>query len=328
MRGQPLYFIGIVVATWIAVRGLLLWPHADAPASRVAQAIATLPRVLTLERDSVATARAVAARRLVEVRSIPRARRGGADVALSAPVGNYPLRVDSTDKTAPPVSDMRPAAPSGFPATPAKRASRWSVSAYAIARRGFGTDLASPLLGGGQAGARVVYAVNRSERIGVFARATTPLKDGPRELAAGVQWQPTRLPVTMFAEVRAARGLGIAPVVAAFGGVNAVPLALGFRLDGYAQGGVIDRHGLQGFADGQVRAARAVATPARLAFDVGAGVWAAVQRGARRVDVGPSVSVLLPAGERLARVTLDWRRRVAGNARPGSGPVLSLGADF
>ncbi|WP_204317143.1 hypothetical protein, partial [Klebsiella aerogenes] len=28
------------------------------------------------------------------------------------------------------------------------------------------------------------------------------------------------------------------------------------------------------------------------------------------------------------RIALDWRQRVAGEARPGSGPALTLGADF
>jgi hypothetical protein len=41
-----------------------------------------------------------------------------------------------------------------------------------------------------------------------------------------------------------------------------------------------------------------------------------------------------PAGERIVLgafayiMPADWRQRVAGDARPGSGPAVSLGVDF
>ena len=44
-----------------------------------------------------------------------------------------------------------------------------------------------------------------------------------------------------------------------------------------------------------------------------------------RVDVGPRVS--MPVGRGM-RVHVDWRQRVAGSAAPGSGPALTLAADF
>jgi hypothetical protein len=28
------------------------------------------------------------------------------------------------------------------------------------------------------------------------------------------------------------------------------------------------------------------------------------------------------------RLSIDWRQRIAGRARPGSGPALSIGSDF
>ena len=52
------------------------------------------------------------------------------------------------------------------------------------------------------------------------------------------------------------------------------------------------------------------------------------QRGAARVDIGPSAGLVVPVGASAVRVTLDWRQRIAGDAAPGSGPALSIGSDF
>jgi len=47
--------------------------------------------------------------------------------------------------------------------------------------------------------------------------------------------------------------------------------------------------------------------------------------GGYRVDAGPRVSMRVRGN---MRVHLDWRQRVVGNAEPGSGPALTLAADF
>ncbi|MBS0285465.1 MAG: hypothetical protein JSS15_13700, partial [Proteobacteria bacterium] len=57
------------------------------------------------------------------------------------------------------------------------------------------------------------------------------------------------------------------------------------------------------------------------------GAWGGAQRGAARLDVGPAAGVAVPAAMPL-RISLEWRQRIAGDARPGSGPALSIGADF
>jgi len=53
-----------------------------------------------------------------------------------------------------------------------------------------------------------------------------------------------------------------------------------------------------------------------------------VQRGAARLDIGPSLGLALPLGTRTLRLAADWRQRIAGPSRPNSGPALSLGTDF
>jgi hypothetical protein len=60
----------------------------------------------------------------------------------------------------------------------------------------------------------------------------------------------------------------------------------------------------------------------------GAGAWAAAQPHVSRVDIGPHAELRLPLPGTNASLAADWRFRVAGNARPGSGPALTLAADF
>ncbi|MBS1239358.1 MAG: hypothetical protein H6R45_64, partial [Proteobacteria bacterium] len=58
------------------------------------------------------------------------------------------------------------------------------------------------------------------------------------------------------------------------------------------------------------------------------GAWGGAQKGAARLDIGPSASLQLKLGEANSRVSMDWRFRVAGEARPASGPALTISAGF
>lgn len=332
MRGRPLAFLVLVVAGWGTGRFLALAPE-------------DVVRPLTLaSRGVIAPAAAaetlivpvIPQRPVVTVKPRPRLT---APSAMRWPRAHHaiPGTSQATSIVVAPsviakalgVPALLPVstnpAPAGLPPTRAaeRQTNRWSGSAWAIVRNGGGAGgaLLSPLLGGSQAGIRIAYRLDDAGRTALFARAATPLKDGPAELAGGVQWRPTRVPVTVYAEVRATRGQA-APAVGAFGG-GAVALAASFRLEGYGQVGVISRDGVSGFGDAQVRLQRPLGP-----IEIGAGAWAAAQRGAARLDVGPSLGLPIAAAPLALRISLDWRHRIAGNARPASGAVLSLGADF
>ena len=60
-------------------------------------------------------------------------------------------------------------------------------------------------------------------------------------------------------------------------------------------------------------------------FSAGFGVWGGYQPGLYRVDAGPRISMRVRDN---ISVHLDWRQRLAGDAAPGSGPALTLAADF
>ncbi len=225
---------------------------------------------------------------------------------------------------APPGALPRPAPPALLPRT--AQPSRWSASAWLLTRHGASTG--GSMLGGDQAGMRIAYHPG-SGRIALFARLTTPLAGRGSEAAAGIEWQPTTAPVRIIAEYRA--GLDDVPggpAVGVVAGVYAVPLPLDFSLEAYGQAGAVMRTRIDPFADGALRVTRQVATAGRARLDLGAGAWGAAQRGAVRFDIGPSAVASVPVGDNALRVAIDWRERVAGDARPGSGPALSLGTDF
>ena len=61
---------------------------------------------------------------------------------------------------------------------------------------------------------------------------------------------------------------------------------------------------------------------------LGALAVGAAQPGAARVDVGPRLTLRLPQVGEGSRIALDWRQRIAGDARPASGLALTLASDF
>ena len=69
-----------------------------------------------------------------------------------------------------------------------------------------------------------------------------------------------------------------------------------------------------------------VGEPMRLSL--GAGSWGGIQRDASRLDVGPTLRLDLTVGEVPARVSVDWRERVAGDAAPESGVAATLSTRF
>ena len=207
------------------------------------------------------------------------------------------------------------------------RLDRLQLSAWALLRGEPGpAGLATGgTLGGSQAGARLTY--NVSPLLAATLRSSSPV-GGARggEVAGGIKLTPFRsIPISLTAERRQAIGStgGGRSAFAMFleGGVYQRPIAWGFNLDGYAQGGVVGIRSRDLFADGGFTLTR----PVYGRFSAGVGMWGGVQPGLYRVDAGPRVSMKV---RNTMRVHLDWRQRVAGNAEPGSGPAVTLAADF
>ena len=215
-----------------------------------------------------------------------------------------------------------------------KTASRWSGSAWTFVRQGSGGRSLAALgqLGGSQAGAVARWRINPGDQIrtALYGRVSSPLDNGRgAEAAIGAEWHPLPgQPIWIAAERRVAIGKEGRDAWSAYvaGGVWKPGLPLGLTLDAYAQAGVVGAKQRDLFADGAARLSRPVAgdnSPR-----IGGGVWAAAQPGVSRVDIGPHARVPLKVSRQPLSLSADYRVRIAGDARPGSGVAVTLASDF
>lgn len=212
---------------------------------------------------------------------------------------------------------------------PVRARRRWSASIWLLARGGEGGGALAPggTLGGSQAGGRLLYRLNEDARrpLALAGRVYAPLRrTSGAEAAIGLDWQPLPAPVHALVERRVAIGRdGRSAFALTIYGGRSVALPRRFRLDAYAQAGLVGARRRDAFADG---AARLIAPLGPV--ELGAGLWGAAQPGVARLDAGPATSVRVPLRNINLRLYADWRFRLAGDAAPGSGPALTLASDF
>jgi len=213
---------------------------------------------------------------------------------------------------------------------PQQRLDRVQLTSWAMLRGtngltgGPSSIAAGGMLGGNQAGARLTYNINR--HLAASLRTSSEVGRRGGEVAAGVRLQPVAgIPVWITAERRQRLGKlsGGRNAFALFleGGVYDRPLPWRFRLDAYLQGGVVGLHRRDRFVDGALTMTR----PVYKNLFAGLGLWGGAQPGLYRVDAGPRLSLKVRDN---VKVHLDYRQRLAGNAQPGSGPVVTLAGDF
>jgi hypothetical protein len=212
------------------------------------------------------------------------------------------------------------------------------IYAYSFWRRG---DAAQNVLGNGQygGGQSAILAtipllrfpkqssVSRFALIGRASVAHDDLRE--REYSAGVRWQPmASVPVHVTVEnrFRHDRPDAIAAFVAGGHQIGALPMD--FTLDAYGQAGMVSGAGGGKFGDVQMQMLKPVSTHKHATLSAGVGAWAGGQSDVMRVDIGPSVRAELRAGSTQLRLDASWRFRVAGNARPGDGPAVTLSTSF
>lgn len=332
MKGRPVRFLLLVGLSWIGLRVAMLWPEMESLPETLRQAV---PMAQAKGMPPVLAWREPPERRgAIALRASP-VSRPALPTRLPVDPDRVQLALFGTIRYGPAnafIPEARQTAPilplaAQPPETLAALPDRWSASAWVVIRPGTGLGAApgGSQIGGGQAGLVLNRMLVPAARVSAFARIAAPLRGKGAEAAIGVQWQPGKAPIRVVAEQRfgldgARGGTGLGLV----GGVDsAVPAD--FRLEAYGQAGAIRRARLEPYADGAVRATRTVATIGRAKLALGAGAWGAAQRDAARLDIGPSATLTLPAN---LRVSLDWRQRIAGDARPGSGLALTLGGDF
>ena len=345
IMGPPLRFLGVVIGGWVTVRTAVLVPWLEEAEAEEVRVVAPgyedspfdpSPFVSSeVETRSRAVPHAPVRPRRTTLLDFARSERVGVKVLRSteAPEAR-PSAFAFTSREAPPASTSRdaPSAASSLPSAPPALAplstptpSRWSGSAYLFVREGSGGALAAgSALGGSQVGGRLLYRV--ADRLHASARAYSPLNGHGSEAALGLDWQPVRgLPVRLLAERRQRMGREgrSAFSLTAYGGGSERKVAGPVVMDVYAQAGVVGAEARDLFADGSVRVSAKMDS-----VRVGIGGWGAAQPGVGRVDVGPQASVGVPVRGANLRLFADYRVRVAGDARPGSGPTLTLASDF
>ena len=216
---------------------------------------------------------------------------------------------------------------------------RFSGDAWLLLRRGgTGVGTGGPIpasYGASQAGAVIRYRLAPSSpwRPAAYLRATAAVRaPHDEELAAGLMLRPIKgLPVSAMAELRATRlqsGTALRPAILLVSEFPPVPLPGGFRAESYGAAGYVGGRFATPFAEGQLRLDRRIARIGPAELRAGGGAWGGAQRGASRLDAGPGATIGFPLGAGSARLSADWRFRLAGNADPSSGPAMTLSAGF
>lgn len=231
-------------------------------------------------------------------------------------------------------------------ATHAAAAAHWSGDAWLLLRSGGstfnapgaglpGAVIPTGFYGGSQAGLVLRYFLAPSSAINpaLYLRGSSGL-EYPRgeELAAGLSLRPVPgLPVRLMAEGRVTRtvsGTIVRPAAALVSELPPARLPLGTRAEAYVQAGYVGGRDSTAFVDGQARMERPLLHASNFELRAGGGAWGGAQRGASRLDVGPTATVAFRIGPTSSRLSADYRVRIAGDAAPGSGPVVTLSAGF
>lgn len=230
------------------------------------------------------------------------------------------------DGSLPPSRDMAGAKPN-----------RWTLSAWMLYRPDHkGSRLANAgQLGASQAGARLAYDLTSSARsaLAIHGRVSAALQSPSQiEGATGITFRPDRaIPIAVSMERRFNIGDGGRDAFAVYlaGGINPSPILAGLTLEGYAQAGLVGLSSTDLFADGHFSIARPLSSEEDATrITIGLAMSGGAQPSLSRLDVGPQLSARFALGNTNARLAVEWRERIAGMARPSSGPAFILAADF
>ncbi len=221
---------------------------------------------------------------------------------------------------------------------------RWSLDAFAFYRAGSESASISqgrvPVYGASQVSANLQYRIAPRSRHDPRAyirayRAFVP--DPENEAAVGLSVRPYGpVPLRLAAEARVTNntlGTEIRPAAYAVTELPVARLPFDLQMEAYGGAGYVGGDADTPFVDGQASVTREVLSfegsrnrPVRLS--VGGGAWGGAQKGASRLDVGPSMRMDVTIGEVPARLSVDWRERVAGDAAPESGIAATLSTRF
>ena len=221
---------------------------------------------------------------------------------------------------------------------------RWSGDGWLLVRgggQGFGPAGSLPTYGASQLGAVLRYRLDAGAsrfRPALYTRISGALSGpagpfGEREAALGLSARPLPgVPVRVMIEGRVSRFASgvtrLRPAASVVSEVAPIALPLSTRAEFYAQAGYVGGPAATAFVDGQFRLDHRITRLGPAELRGGAGAWGGAQSGSARLDVGPGLTLQANTGSAAARLAMDWRFRLAGNAAPASGPAVTLSAGF
>lgn len=349
-RGQPLVVLSLIIAAWVSARALLWNGSGFMPAAALASAAladaapvrpaasAPLPSVGLAPAPAPASSlRPLARRPLPAPRHMPTRPSPPPTRPVAGKQTLFAAALSDVPPPGSPAHPLMPSLPPGRDMAPGER--RWSADAWLLLRPGGDAGLGAATTatyGASQAGAVVRYrlAPGSEHRPTAYARVGAALNGSrQKEAALGLSLRPIAgLPLAAAAELRVTDdrfGSRTRPVASLITELPPFRLPGGFTGEAYAQAGYAGGRGATAFVDGQLRADRQVARIGSAELRAGGGVWGGAQKGASRLDAGPSATLGLPVSDTAsARMALDWRFRIDGRAAPSSGPAFTLSAGF
>ena len=229
--------------------------------------------------------------------------------------------------------------PSPHPRSRSAQVDRWSADAWLLVRQGgAGPRLASvnpASYGSDQIGAVARYSLVPGSALQptAYARASKALvPGGESEAAAGVSIGLARnVPLRVHGELRVTNrpgGTQVRPAAYVVTGLPRRQVGPVLEAEGYLQAGYVGGDYATGFVDGRAIVEAPVIRSEREQVAIGGGAWGGAQRGATRLDLGPTASATLTTGRTTLRGSVDYRLRVAGDAVPGDGLAVTLAASF
>ena len=365
-RGEPLVVLGAILLTWVGLRAVL-WqqPYAAVPGIAALRPLAVmgvrrLAHALMRQTGQTSSASAADIRRAPQVVPSPALlpRMPQPDVSLrpySAPAPMPLAPANSQAGVAAANQLLWMAAMAGLPspqsllrdgdALPdlarvrAGAERRWSGDGWLMWRQGGATPthgLAPPTYGASQGGVVLRYRLAPSSGLQptLYLRVTGALDgSGQADSAFGFSARPiARLPVIAAVEARLSRfsngSAHLRPAAMVVTELTPQPMPFAMRAEMYAAAGYVGGTAATAFVDGQLRVDHHVASFGPSELRAGGGMWGGAQQGAGRLDIGPTATMRIAGDRFAARLGVDWRMRVAGDAAPTSGPAVTLSAGF
>ncbi len=242
----------------------------------------------------------------------------------------------SAGRDTPPSKALALTGEAGQPEQKLPERRRWGgeVYAYSFWRLSTGSETAlapGAQYGGSQSG--IIATIDPfglpDRGLSLLARGSMTPDGDEREIALGLRWRPNRdWPLTLSAErlFRANAPDRFAAYLA--GGVDQQPIAGSWKLNAFGQAGYATGQSGGAFFDAQARMLHPLAKIGGIPMSAGIGSWAGGQKGAARLDIGPTVAAKVDTGSASLLIQLDWRLRAAGNAAPRNGLALTVSTGF